>query len=317
VPAIHLTHDPTELGVATDLAAQLEQDGFDGLWVGEVNSANAIALAALAAAGSTTADIGVLVNVFTRSPTLLAMSGWTLGHLAPGRAHLVLGVASPLLVERWNGIEYHRLADRLADSLRFVKSALAGARVDGDFSTFSSSGFAVPDPPVQPPSVLIAACGPRALHLAATEADGVVLNWMSADDIDRVDPLPADRSQVSLVVPICPTPDRVVMEQMMRPVLADYLMAPAYADQQRRLGRGDAFEPVWAAWARGDRNGARDAVSAEVLDELVVWGEPAECRRRLLNIEAVSRVRAIATYFPLPGSGLRDAAGIESSNRRS
>jgi probable F420-dependent oxidoreductase len=306
--AVHLSQDPQFVPLLPGLAGELERAGYDGIWLGEVNALEVVSGAALAASGTATADIGLLLNTFTRAPTVLAMSAWTLGHLAPGRAHIVLGVASPLLVQRWNGIAYHRLADRLADTLRFLRAALAGDRVGGEFETFDSSGFALPAPPEHPPGLLIAACGPRALELAATEADGVVLNWMSADDIDRVEPLPADRSRVSLVVPVCPTSDREQMEAVMRPVFADYLMAPAYADQQRRLGRGATLEPMWDAWTRGDRPGARAAVPDSVLDELVVWGAPADCRRRVTQIEAAAGIRAIATYFPPPGTDLRDAA---------
>jgi alkanesulfonate monooxygenase SsuD/methylene tetrahydromethanopterin reductase-like flavin-dependent oxidoreductase (luciferase family) len=101
---------------------------------------------------------------------------------------MVLGVASPLLVERWNGIPYHRLHDRLSDVLHFVRSALDGGRVPNEFKTFTSTGFALPGA-VESPMLLVAACGERALELAATEADGVVLNWITPDDLDRIAPL--------------------------------------------------------------------------------------------------------------------------------
>ncbi len=306
--AIHLPHEPEILAAFTELARELEDGGYNGLWTGEVNSTDGVAAAALAASATENADIGVLVNVFTRAPTLVAMSAWTLGHIAPQRAHIVLGVASPLLVERWNGIAYRRLADRLADVLRFVRLSLDGRRVAGEFATITSSGFALPAPPELPPKLLVAACGPRALALAATEADGVVLNWVGPGDLDHIKPLPSDRSRVSIVVPICPTSDRAEMEEIMRPVIADYLMAPAYANQQRRLGRGDALEPMWEAWERRDRQGARHAVPTSIFDELVVWGAPVECRERLALIEAETGARTIATYFPTPAVGYREAA---------
>jgi alkanesulfonate monooxygenase SsuD/methylene tetrahydromethanopterin reductase-like flavin-dependent oxidoreductase (luciferase family) len=215
---------------------------------------------------------------------------------------VTLGVASPLLVERWAGIPYRQLHARLRDVLHFLRRALTGERVTGDFATFTSSGFAVPSPPTRPPELLVAACGPRALELAATEADGVVLNWVTPADLDRIEPLPAERAQVSFVVPVCPTPDRSTMEAVMRPVVGDYLQAPAYADQQRRLGRGDALGPMWDAWAAGDRRGAHAAVPDAVLDELVVWGRPEGCRARLDEMASTTGARPIAAYFTPPGT---------------
>lgn len=49
-------------------------------------------------------------------------------NVAPGRSNVVLGVAWPLLVERWNGIPYTRPFARLRDTLRFLRLAFAGGR---------------------------------------------------------------------------------------------------------------------------------------------------------------------------------------------
>jgi probable F420-dependent oxidoreductase len=308
MPAAHLPQDPEALPSYHRVAGELESGGYDGVWVGEVNDVDAVTAATMAAVGTRNADIGVLLNTFTRAPTTLAMTASSLARVAPGRIHVVLGVASPLLVERWNGIPYRRTHDRLRDMLRFLRAALDGGRVQGEFSTIKSDGFALASPPSTPPELLIAACGPRALELAAREADGVVLNWLSPHDLDEVNPLPDDRARVSLLIPVCPTGDRVVMEAVMRPIVADYLQAPAYAAQQRRLGRGRALEPMWQAWAAGARTEARAALPSSVLDDLIVWGQPAVCRARLLEIEEVTGGRAIAAFFTPPGLTFAEAA---------
>ena len=38
---------------------------------------------------------------------------------------------------------------------------------------------------------------------------------------------------------------------------------------------------MWRAWASGDRKGALAALPDEVVDDLVVHGTPAECRRHV------------------------------------
>jgi alkanesulfonate monooxygenase SsuD/methylene tetrahydromethanopterin reductase-like flavin-dependent oxidoreductase (luciferase family) len=244
--------------------------------------------ATLLAHGSERAAVGVLLNVYTRGPATLCMTAAALASIAPRRMHIVLGVASPLLVQRWNGIAYEHPFRRLQGGLRFLRRTLSGERVNG---------FALAETPVSPPALLVAACGPRALELAATEADGVVLNWLAPSEIDRVEPLPAERSRVSIVVPVCPSPDPAVVDETMRPIVGDYLNAPAYAGQQRRLGRAAALGPMWDAWSRGDRAGAHRLVPRSTIEELVVSGTPADCRRRLDAIEADTGARAIATYF--------------------
>ena len=61
-------------------------------------------------------------------------------------------------------------------------------------------------------------------------------------------------------------------------MITAYLNVPAYAEFQRWLGRGPALEPMWDAWAAGNRKGALAAIPDEVVDELVVHGSLPECK---------------------------------------
>src|SRR5579863_659933 len=177
MPAIHIPQDAESLPDYVRLARRLEAGGYDRIWVGEVNDVDAVSAATLAATGTERAQIALFCNVFTRAPTTLAMTASTLAQLAPGRTQIVLGVGSPLFVERWNGIPYRSLHERLRDTLRFLRLALAEGRVNEQFPTIPGAGFVIGSRPDPPPPILLAACGPRALALAAHEADGVVLNW--------------------------------------------------------------------------------------------------------------------------------------------
>jgi probable F420-dependent oxidoreductase len=308
MPTVHIPQDAETLSDYERLASFVELNGYDRVWIGEVDDVDAVSTATIAALRTQQAQIGVFFNVFTRAPTTLAMTASTLARLAPARTQIVLGVGSPLFVERWNGIPYRHLHDRLADTLRFLRIALAGGRVRGDFTTIQSDGFALASRPDPPPGLLIAAGGPRALQLAAQEADGVVLNWITPGDLDRIGPLPQNRRAVSLVVPVCPTADRDVMEGIMRPVVANYLRIPGYASQQHRVGRAAMLEEMWAKWSSGDAASARAALPSAVLDELVIWGDPTECRSELFEMEHRTGVRVIATFYVPPGAKFEDVA---------
>ena len=63
--------------------------------------------------------------------------------------------------------------------------------------------------------------------------------------------------------------------------IAAYLNVPVYAEFHRWLGRGDLLEPMWDAWAAGDRKAAVAAIPDEVVDDLFVHGSPEHCRARI------------------------------------
>jgi probable F420-dependent oxidoreductase len=290
------------------VAADLEAAGFTAIWSGEVGNTDAVTPAALAASATTSADVGAVLNVYTRSPTALAMSAATLSDAAPGRCMIILGASSPLVVERWGGIPFTLPLARVRDVLRFLRQALSGTRVRGDFETFTTSGFRLQQAPLTPPALFVAAASPKMTRLAAREADGIVVNWVSAADVERLPDLPADRSRVALVVVVCPTDDRHAVDAVARPLVASYLVAPAYADLQRQLGRGPALAAMWEAWGQGNPEQTKRAVPEDVIDDLVVWGSPSRCAARLEAIRSSTGAQVITMALPPPGANFEDTA---------
>jgi probable F420-dependent oxidoreductase len=270
------------LAAQRDLVRELESLGYDDLWVGEVDDADAIATLTLAALDTERMRVGsAVLPVFTRGPAVLATTAAMLADLAPGRFVLGLGASSPAIVEQWNGLRFERPRARTRDVVRFLRAALAGERVDEDFETFSIHGFRLARPPKVIPPLLVAGLRPAMLHVARDEADGAIVNWCSADDVTRLRAEIGAEQELLVRLFVCPSTDADAVRALARRQITGYLTVPPYAAFQRWVGRGPALEPMWEAWAAGDRRGALAAVPDRVVDELVVHGDPAECAEHL------------------------------------
>ncbi|MEU1811677.1 LLM class F420-dependent oxidoreductase [Micromonospora aurantiaca (nom. illeg.)] len=261
--------------------AALDDAGFTDVWSSEVAGADAFTPLALAAAWSPRLRLGTAITpVFTRGPGLLAMSAAALAEAAPGRFALGVGASSPVLVRDWNAIGFDEPFKRTRDVLRFLRVALRGETVDGAFDTFAVRRFTLERPPDVPPPVLLAALRPGMLRLAAAEADGVILNWLAADDVPTALAEVGERRpgfDVAARIFVCPTEDAAYARALGRRMITGYLTVPAYAAFHRWLGRQDSLGPMWEAWAAGDRRGASAAVPDEVVDALVLHGSPEQC----------------------------------------
>ncbi len=304
--ALQLSDLSQQLGVLPTFSATVESLGYSATWVGEINAFDAVAPASLLALGSRSMTIGALFNVYTRSPTNVAISGAGLANLAPSRIAIVLGASSPVLVEQWSGIPFARPLARVNDYLRFLRMAFEGTSVKATFRTFESRGFRLEIPPAYPPQVLLAAAGPRMMSLASQAGDGVVLNWVAPADLERLRELQCDRDHIWLSTIVCPTSDRRSVEAIVRPLMTSYLSVPAYARLQREVGRGKALTPLWETWASGDRAGAESQLPGSVIDELVIWGNPHDCGSRMRELEARFGARLIATVLLPPGVAYQD-----------
>jgi hypothetical protein len=64
-------------------------------------------------------------------------------------------------------------------------------------------------------------------------------------------------------------------------MISSYLTVHAYAEFHRWLGRTEVLQPMWDAWAAGDRKLANELIPDSVVDELIVHGSFAQCREHV------------------------------------
>ena len=102
---------------------------------------------------------------------------------APGQFACGLGASSEVIVSNWNGLEFENQFRRVRDTLRFLRQAFTGEKVTEEYDTFKVKGFRLSRIPEQLPPIYLAALRPGMLHLAGREADGAILNWLSAKDV--------------------------------------------------------------------------------------------------------------------------------------
>ncbi len=261
---------------------RLAELGYSDVWTGEANSADGFTPLAVAAGCAPSLQLGTaVVPVYTRGPGLLAMQAATMAELAPGRFTLGIGTSSDIIVERWNATAFDRPYQRVRDTVRFLRQALTGEKVDAEYETFAVHGFRLGRRIEAPPPIYVAALRPGMLRLAGREADGAIVNWLSADDVSRVVPEVGSGKEVVARIFVCPTDDTERARFVGRMAIAAYLNVAVYAAFHEWLGRGPLLEGMWEAWKAGDRKAAVSAIPAEVVDALVVHGSGEECRRHV------------------------------------
>ncbi len=259
--------------------------GYTDFWSSEANGHDGFTPLALAAAWVPTARLGIaIIPAFTRGPALMAQSVASLADAAPGRFVMGVGTSSNVIVEQWNGIPFEKPYQRTRDMVRFLRRALAGEKVSEQFETFSVQGFRSGVKLEQQPKILVAALRQGMLKLAGREADGAILNWLSADDVKRVAPFVhagGPGKEIVARIFVLPVEDRAMALAIGRRAVAAYLNVPVYAAFHEWLGRGEQLAEMWKKWQEGDRAGALEAIPEEVVDALIVSGSPDACREHV------------------------------------
>jgi probable F420-dependent oxidoreductase len=266
---------------------ELADLGYSDIWSAEADGVDAFTPLAMAAAWEPRLRLGTaIVPAFTRSPALMAQSVASLADAAPGRFAFGIGSSSNVIVERWNGVPFVEPYKRVRDMVRFLHAALGGEKVSETYDTFKVDGFRLGVKPEMKPQILVAALREGMLRLAGREADGTIINWLSANDVAKVAAVVngaaegAEREIVCRIF-VCPSEDADAVRAAGKFAIAAYLNVPVYAEFHRWLGRGDLLGGMWAAWKAGDRKAALAAIPDSVVDDLIVHGSAADCRAKI------------------------------------
>lgn len=294
----------------TDFAIHAEDRGYDRLSLPEVTGRDGVTL--LATLAERTDSIGLSNDVFSpwgRSPAILGQTGVTLQEASDGRYRMGLGASSPDLTERWHLEEFERPLRRLRETIAVVRQVTQGEAIDYDGDFYDGGGLELRGVEPAELPIDVAALGPKAVELAGRFGDGWVPQLFTTEAlVDRMEDFhrgadlggrDADDLRVAVTVRCCALDDA----DRARAVAARQLafMVGAYGPYYRRSIADQGFEAetdrIHGAWTDGERGAAVDAVTDEMVDELVAVGPTETVRDRLSEYEALSGVDAVRVGF--------------------
>jgi probable F420-dependent oxidoreductase len=253
-----------------------EAAGYTDLWSGETQGPDGFTPLALAAAWTDQVRLATgVVGVFTRGPALLAQQAAALQDASGGRFVLGIGASSDRIVAGWNRIPFERPLTRVAETVEFLRLALAGDRTE--------TGFKLEQAPAPPPPIVLAALRGKMLELAVKRADGAMTNFLPLAALPKVTGALAEASDGFEFVCrfFCLAGEREQVEPLARWMFASYATVPVYEAFFRWLGYGEAIDPMVEAWRAKDRQAATAAAPWELIEDVFIFGTPAEMKERL------------------------------------
>ena len=278
--------------VLLSLATAADRLGYDGYFLPETWAYDTTVLLAEAAVKTERITLGTgILSVWSRSAATIAMAAATLASISGRRFVLGLGASTPQLTEGLHDLPFAAPVPRMRRTLEQVRALLRGERVPLAVATgarpLKLNVPAVPDLPIY-----LAALGDASVRLAGELADGwspfIYPRRCLAEGVERLRE-GAERGghpeRVPIVSPSVPAVvagDPAKAREGAAWFVAFYLvsMGTLYRQSLTRQGFGKEVEAVLAA-NTPKFTGAVPADAEELLEELVVFGTPAEARRRL------------------------------------
>src|SRR5207237_8748309 len=104
--------------------------GYDTVWVAEAYGWDAFTLLTEMACHTERVKLAAgIVNVFSRSPALIAQTAASLDNISGGRFVLGLGTSGHQVIEGWHGVRFERGVRRLRETMEVVRTILRRERL--------------------------------------------------------------------------------------------------------------------------------------------------------------------------------------------
>lgn len=190
------TGDPRQ---AAAEARDLERAGVDVVWVAELYSFDAVSLLGYLAAHTERVELGTsILPLYSRTPTLTAMTAAGLDAVSGGRFVLGLGASGPQVIEGWHGVPYDDPLGRTREIIEICRKVWRrevvehhGANYDLPLPPDQGSGLGKPLKLINHPvrsdiPVYLASLGPKNVEMTAAIADGWIPAFFHPDKAESV-----------------------------------------------------------------------------------------------------------------------------------
>jgi alkanesulfonate monooxygenase SsuD/methylene tetrahydromethanopterin reductase-like flavin-dependent oxidoreductase (luciferase family) len=290
-------------------AAQIADEmGYDSFWVPEAWGYEIFSLLTEMAVHTRRIKLGTgIVNVYSRTPGLLAMHAATLDEISEGRFILGIGSSGAKVIEGFHGRKFEKPLSQVRDVIRVVRTLLEGGSLHEAGATLAEyRPFTLAMKPYRPRvPIYVAALKQTAIESIGELADGWIPAFWPNDELGRGkqwiatgaakagrDPKDITCAPFTTVLPM----GNELGGQKAREIISFYIggMGDYYKELLSSFGYADDCRRIEELYRdKATRAQAAAAVPQKLMDALTIAGEPAFC------VEELRRRRGLGMDLPI------------------
>jgi 5,10-methylenetetrahydromethanopterin reductase len=285
-----------------------QQENVDSLWVPE--SWGRESFATLGAISQVTRKVSLgtsIINIYSRTPAIVAMAATTLDMLSDNRTIIGLGASTAAIVENWHGLKFNRPASRMKEYIECLRLMTRGEKVKYNGEFFQINNFKILHQPQRENiPIFMAAVNKKMVSMASKLADGILLYLRPHEELKRtVNELKQATKGKSFEIAcsfICAISNKEPEKARARAAttLAFYIAVGEYyskflADNGFKI----EVEEITAEYRKAGADNAAKYVSDRMLSSLVICGSSEECRESLSKFLSTGITLPIIQFNPI------------------
>ena len=266
----------------------LSKTNVDTIWIPETWGMENFSMLTAVSNKTTTQKIGSsIINIYSRSPALIAMGATTVDTLSNERLILGLGTSSLPVVETFHGYKFEKPVQRMKEYVEIIRLILSGKQVNYAGEIFDLKNFTLLlKPKRESIPIYLAAVNQKMVDLTWNIGDGVIFYLRPLNEMKETITKMQSKKKIDVTCQIITSiaEDSDIAINRAKKTLAFYVsVGKIYREFLANNGFKNETSNIFDEFKKSGLKSNYELVSDYMLQSLCIAGNPDECKKQLQN----------------------------------
>ena len=282
----------------------LSKTNVDTIWIPETWGMENFSMLSAVSNKTITQKIGSsIINIYSRSPAVIAMGASTVDTLSNGRLILGLGTSSFPVVETFHGYKFEKPVQRMREYVEIIRLVLSGKKIDYAGEIFNLKNFTLLIKPKRESiPIYLAAVNQKMVDLTWDIGDGVIFYLRPINEMKETITKMQSKKKIDVTCQIitCVAEDSDVAIERAKKTLAFYVsVGKVYREFLAKNGFKNETSDIFDEFKKSGLSSNYKLVTDSMLQSLCISGTPEECKKQLQNFCETGINLPIIQYNPV------------------
>ena len=259
---------------------------IDSIWIPETWGMECFSMLGAVANNTKTQKIGSsIINIYSRSPSTIAMGAATTDILSNGRLILGLGTSSVPIVEDFHGKKFETPVQRMREYVEIIRLSLNKKQINHSGKIFNLKNFTLLiEPKRQSIPIYLAAINQKMVNLTWELGDGVIFYLRPLDEMKKtISKMQSERKiDVACQIITCISNNSRDAIQRAKKTLAFYIsVGKIYREFLAKNGFKKETNDIFEKFKKSGFKSNHELISDHMLNSLCIAGSPEEAKVQL------------------------------------
>lgn len=259
---------------------------IDSIWIPETWGMENFSTMSAVASNTESQKIGSsIINIYSRSPSTIAMGAATVDILSKGRLILGLGTSSMPIVEDFHGYKFSNPVQRMKEYVEIIRLALSKKQMNYSGKVFELNNFTLLiEPKRKSIPIYLAAINEKMVNLTWEIADGVIFYLRPLEELKETITKMQSKKRIDVACQIitCVSEDSENAILRAKKTLAFYVsVGDIYREFLSKNGFQNETKNIFEEFKNSGFKSNHELVTDKMLNSLCIAGNPNESKKQL------------------------------------